>query len=324
VQQASVLKGWIGAGLALLVFSVRPAFAGDSSCKGLSAVKAAELLALPELAVPEYSGFTQSCNYPPPGVSCDSTDYGPTSKICEQRVAVTQDHILGGARRIIATHSLPPRSWPSDGVYVFGCVAGQIKAVYDGYCQPESDAKAEYENLLRDCRRGDNCDNLSSEASSSRVSCKGLKTMSADDLTAIPTSSKRDFFDQGTGCQKLEEDQSGCTWWASVREDRALPNGRRLIIVNRNCESCTGNEDYVFVFGCVAERVRRVFDRSFGPGVEIIDASADNLTLSASDWRERDAHCCPSGIKVMKFGWDEELQSYILRGLQFKKMSVSH
>lgn len=287
-------------------------------------MKAAELLALPELAVPEASGITRSCNYPPPGVSCNSTGYGPTSKICEQSVMITQDHILRGARRIIATHSSPPRSWPSDAVYVFGCVAGQIKAIYDGRCQRESDAKTEYENLKRDCGRRIDCDNLSSEASSSRLSCKSLKTMSADDVIAIPTAPDRDFFRHGSGCQKLEEDQTGCTWTARIREDRSLPDGRRLIIVNRNCESCTGNEDYVFVFGCVSERVSRVFDRSFGAGVEVIDASAGSLTLSTSDWRERDAHCCPSGIKQMKFVWDEELQSYILRGLQFKKMPVSN
>jgi hypothetical protein len=302
-------------GLAVLLFATDSAFAGDNACKGLSTVKASELLALPEI--------DDSCDYPPPGVSCDSKDYGPTSKTCELSVKVEQDHMIGDTHRIIAIHSSPPRSRRASGVFVFGCDAGQIKPVFNGHCRSESDSKTEYEDLQRDCSQGHDCDNLSSEASSSHVSCENLKSMSADKLIAIPTSPDRDFFAEGTGCQKIDEDQTGCTWRASIREDRALPDGRRLIIVNRACESCTSDDDYVYVFGCVSGSVRRVFDDSFGAGVEIVDASADDLTLSASDWSEGGAHCCPSGIKLMKFVWDEELQSYILRGLQLKKMPVS-
>jgi hypothetical protein len=230
---------------------------------------------------------------------------------------------LGKNRRLIAAHSSTRGLLPPDGVFVFGCIAGQVKALFNGHCLSESSAKTEYEHLQRDCGVGDDCDNLSSEASSNRTSCKNLKTMRADDLIAIPTSPDRDFFDQGSGCQKLEENQTGCTWRATIREDRPLPDGRRLIIVNRNCESCTSDDDYVFVFGCVSGRILRVFDDSFGAGVEIVKTSADNLTLAASYWHDRDARCCPSGIKQMKFVWDDELHNYILRGIQFRKAAIS-
>lgn len=329
MRHPSFLKGWVGACLTGLVFSARPAFAGDNSCKGLSEVKATQLLALPESALPEFTG---SCTTPPPGVSCDSTAYGPTSKICDQKLTVTQDHVVGDTRRIIATHSSPSRPWrsgpwPSDGVYVFGCEGGQISAL-SGYCRPESEAKAGYENVLLNCSQRYDCgDPFGPEASPSQdalsVSCKTLQTKPASDLVAIPGYAECNVFGDGLGCQKLEEDQEGCTWMAGVREDRALSGGRRLIIVNRACESCTSDDDYVFVFSCVSGRVRKVFNDSFGAGVEIVDATGDNLTLSASDWRERDPHCCPSGIRVMKFVWDKKLQNYVLRGLQFKKLSGS-
>ena len=153
-------------------------------------------------------------------------------------------------------------------------------------------------------------------------SCKGLSTATADALLASQPAADGNWFDHGEGCYNLEDDQDTCDWMVTVKEDRMIADQRRLIVVNRNHQLGSGDQDYVFVFGCVSGRIKMVFSDDFEAGAEIRDASADKLILSASDWREGDAHCCPSGEKLMTYLWNAGLRKYIVSSAHARTVST--
>ena len=66
-----------------------------------------------------------------------------------------------------------------------------------------------------------------------------------------------------------------------------------------------------------------VFSNDFEVGAEIKDASADKLILSASEWLKGDAHCCPSGEKLMTYVWNAGLQNYVLSSMHFSRPSAA-
>lgn len=144
--------------------------------------------------------------------------------------------------------------------------------------------------------------------------CKGLSTATADALLARQPAADGNRFDHGGGCYNLEDDRDTCDWMVTLKEDRMIADQRRLIVLNKNHQLGSGDQDYVFVFGCVSGRIRMVFSEV---GAEIKDASADKLILSASDWRKGDAHCCPSGEKLMTYVWKAGLQKYIVSSVHF-------
>jgi hypothetical protein len=249
--------------------------------------------------------------------------------------------MLGDVRRLIVVHSTTPsRASISDDVFVFGCVAGQLKAVFDVGCR--SDAKVEYAapdkvvvtssgrssykgrkgqpsqrrsshwdaEEQRYCTDGFSCVNDPYRFSvqpnvPDEISCRRLKTIKADALTGTPTG----------GCEQVDEDGDCEKEQPKIQEDRSIGDERRLIVVHGcGADHCW---DDVFVYGCVAGRVRMVFNGDF-LGAEIQDASPDKLVLSVG-WQSDTGPMLysTSMTNLMTYVWNPELQNYILSSMHF-------
>lgn len=314
-----LLKHLIGTVFAILLFAAQPALADESVCKGLSTVKANDLLAMPELNL---------CSLPP-SVSCTSQDPDGAVKECEHRAAITQDHMLGDAHRLIVVHSSIPgsggqHSTASDQVYVFGCVGGQMKEVLDaGGCK--SAAKIESATPDRiiitsyDSRNGNHPEKLDfrwdaidhnycpsdspceysehgdsffdySERSDN-ISCDQLKTIKADALTGIQTSGYKDA--------------------PSVDTDRMIGEHRFIIVRGCSADHC---ENGVCIFGCVSGRVKAVFDQELMV-LKVDDLSPNKLVLTvASDFGKGGAYQF-SKTNQITYVWNAEMQNYILSSM---------
>jgi len=328
-------KNLIVTASAILLFVVQPAYADDNACKGLSTAKANELLALPELR------NLNNCSFPSPGVSCTSEGPGPAPKECQHRATINQDRMLGDVRRLLVVHSTTPtQASASDDVFVFGCVAGQQKAVFDFGCR--SDAKVEYAapdkivvtssgrsfhkgrkgqhpqklsshwdvEAQRYCTDGSSCSEDPNQFSvqpnvPDEISCKKLKTIKADALTGTPTG----------GCDFVDEDGDCEAEQPKTQEDRSIGDERRLIVVH----GCSADHcwDDLFVYGCVGERVRMVFNDEF-LDAEIKYASPAKLVLSVG-WQSDNGPTLYSSsmTNLMTYFWNAGLQSYILSSMHF-------
>lgn len=321
------VKNLLTAASALLLFVVQPAFASDNACKALSTATANDLLGLPELR--------NNCSFPSPGISCTSEGPGAAPKECQHRATITQDRMLGDVRRLIVAHSSNPGPPPFlDDVFVFGCVAGQLKAVLDIGCR--SDAQIEYAapdkvsvvsssrtgqrprkqsshwdaQEQRYCTDGSSCSDDPYKFSvqpnvPGDISCKRLKAIKADALTGTPTG----------GCDLVDEDGDCEEEQPKIREDRSIGDERRLIVVH----GCSADHcwDDVFVYGCVAGQVRMVFNDEF-LDTEIKDASPAKLVLSVG-WQSDNGPTLysTSMTNLMTYVWNAELQNYILSSMHF-------
>src|SRR3984957_272828 len=334
------LKNLIATVLAVLLFATQRAFADDSVCKGLSTVPANDLLALPELR------NLNNCGFPSPGISCTSEGPGAAPKECQHRATITQDRMLGDVRRLIVVHSTTPsRTSISDDVFIFGCVAGQLKAVFDVGCR--SDAKLEYaapdkvvvtssgrntyegpkeqqsqrKSFHWDAEQQRYCTDCSCSGDPyqfslqpnvpGEISCKKLKTIKADALTGTPTG----------GCDMVDEDGDCEAKQPKIQEDRSIGDERRLIVVH----GCSADHcwDDAFVYGCVAGQVRMVFKNEF-PDMTIKDASPAKLVLSVG-WQSDNGPTLysTSRTNLMTYDWNAALQNYTLSSMHFSPLPAN-
>jgi hypothetical protein len=332
------LKTLIAAVFAVPLIVIQPAFAGDSACKDLSTVMASDLLALPELR------NENNCSFPSLGISCTSEVPGASPKECQHRATITQDRMLGDVRRLIVVHStIPSPASASDDVFVFGCVAGQLKAVLDVGCR--SNAKVEHAapdkvvvtisgrstykgpkeqhpqsrsfhwdaEEQRYCTDGFSCVNDPYRYSvqpnvSDEIACRRLRTIKPDALTGTPTG----------GCDTVDEDGDCEAEQPKIQKDRSIGDERRLIVVH----GCSADHcwDDVFVYGCVAGRVRMVFNNEF-LDMTIKDASPAKLVLSVG-WQSDNGPTLysTSMTNLMTYVWNAALQNYTLSSMHFSPL----
>jgi hypothetical protein len=122
-------------------------------------------------------------------------------------------------------------------------------------------------------------------------------------------------FSHGTGCYGEEEDEDSpkeCDWKVAINEDRNIADDRRLIVVDSDHMTGSGEWTYVLVLGCRAGRVTALFHDVSLYGVDVEEASADKLVLKSLEWVGSDARCCPSMEERNVYVWSKDAQKYEL------------
>lgn len=306
----------VATALLILLFTVGPARAGNDACSRLSAIRASDLLAIP--------GVNPWPEFLPPGVRCTLGPGIPEPPVCALRRTITRDRMLGSGRRLLLVRATPPNGKSSDYVFVFGCVDRRLQLVFgDRFV---SGAKIEFASPARITIRGsfkpDNPVTLTkvywdadwqeylstpflrgAPAPAPPVKCDDLASAKPSRLVAIP----RDGFSHGFGCYSDDPDlPSLCSWKASLTADLMLGNKRRLVLVWDNHRRGTGAWYCLYVFSCLNGRVGPVFDDRFLYVLKIDHASPDHLLLSRAG-------------EQMKYSWNREVQSYLLKSVHISK-----
>ena len=320
-------RGWtwttLTTGLVVLLCAIRPAFSGEEVCKGLSTVKASKLVGVG------------------PEVSCKREGPGPTPNICKNRGAITEDRMLGDARRLIVV-GRSDRGRRYDSIRVFGCRSGQIKEVLDDSW--ELDAKVDYaaadkvvvistpqdsdnksprktaylwdSEKQRYCpsgykERNDECPDYNLPSGDTffsyrnfpgHITSGSLKQMKAEALVPIDT-----YCWEGSIYEHKK-----CDSGLKIVYDEMITEDRRAVVVEGDA-AARGNW-VSFVFTCVSGRVRLPLADE---GSKIESVSANKLILQGFDWSEGGALCCPNGLGTMTYIWDADLHNYTLTDISY-------
>jgi hypothetical protein len=341
LRLVKMMKGALTvAALIVLLFSAQAPCAAEIACAGLSAADANDLVDIPGIAAERHPSASS--------VKCISEGLGRGSHFCEEKTTIVQDQMLGHDRRLVVARSSDSGQAPLDYVFVFGCVAGQVKPVLDFY-PVFIDEKVKVESATAEkvivvserTGEGHSSDRnvfiwsrklqryLPEGSDGSDVSPVSLKTLSCNKLKTAKTDSliliaNGDFasgeggypFTHGVGCYP---DKNNCEWEVELDEDRMIGDNRRLIVLDSDHKQGTGTWGYVEVFGCVAGQLRAVFGSEFLYGADVEDVSADKLTVSTLTGADGGyAGCCPS-VEVLKtFVWKAGLQNYVLSSEHYR------
>ncbi len=98
----------------------------------------------------------------------------------------------------------------------------------------------------------------------------------------------------------------------AVDEDRNIADDRRLIVVDEDHMTGSGEWMHVLVLGCRAGKVTALFHDQFLYGVDVEKASADKLVLKFGSWVGSVAFCCPSMEEHQLYVWSKQAQKYVL------------
>ena len=83
----------------------------------------------------------------------------------------------------------------------------------------------------------------------------------------------------------------------------------RVLVLNRDHLTGTGNWFYVVVFECEREHITRIFQfSSEGVSLKYLDEKA--LVLGLDIWTRDDAHCCPSQHNELIYQWNAQEHRY--------------
>lgn len=316
------------AALMMLVCFASRARASGQACQQLPNVPASDLLAIQGL-----NSFDEGL---PPGVQCTTAGLDPKSTICASRRTIIHDQVIDGRRRLLIVRAANSKE-KRDHVFVFGCVGGRVQAVLQYvFFGRVKVASASLDKIiikgdtLPNPRKGSNRtvfywdarlqayafspSAVGPSSAGPGLKCSELGSAKASKLIAVP----RNGFTHGFGCYSEAPINypSSCDWRATLGEDRMLGKSRRLIVVTDSHQTGTGAWGYLYVFSCVGGRIRVVFDDHFRWGVSVEEASPKSLTISVLAWGPHDCDACASMVKRMRYSWDPELQSYILRSVR--------
>jgi hypothetical protein len=95
----------------------------------------------------------------------------------------------------------------------------------------------------------------------------------------------------------------------AVSEDRHISEDRRLVVVYTEHMTGHGYWSDVLVFGCRAGKVTTLFNDPIFRGLDVEEASADQLVLDFSRWT---AEGGVGGQEV--YVWSKDAQTYVLEG----------
>ncbi len=98
----------------------------------------------------------------------------------------------------------------------------------------------------------------------------------------------------------------------AVDEDRNIADDRRLIVVDQDHMTGSGEWMHVLVLGCRAGKVTALFHDEFLYGVDVEEASTDKLVLKFGSWVGSVAFCCPSMEEHQVYVWSKQAQKYVL------------
>lgn len=151
-------------------------------------------------------------------------------------------------------------------------------------------------------------------ASAKDFPCSDLRKAKAGRLISIlgtlpnPTLD----FSHGMGCYSEDSEDNPCDWKVAVEEDRNIADDRRLIVVDSDHMTGSGEWTDVLVLGCRAGKVTALFHDVSLYGIDVEEASADKLVLKSLKWVGSDARCCPSMEERKLYVWSKDAQKYVL------------
>jgi hypothetical protein len=331
--------------MAAFLLSDGSAFAGGTACASLSTASPDDLLAIQQIDMP-FGPWS-------PGVKCSSQGLSREEAICNEKTTIVQDRMLGNDRRLLIVRSSTSGKEPTDldQILIFGCIAGQVKKVFDSFPSYENGRikieSAQPNKVILDAPKfpagtnaggrkvfdwdkriqrysleGDD-DSDSSPASARTLSCNKLKTEKTQSLIVLANG---DFtegfggypFTHGVGCYGApSDDPKHCEWQVDLVEDRMISASRRLIVLNSDHQAGVGSWGFVYVFGCVAGQVRTVLGDQFAYSATVEKVSSDKLTVSTAREGHKDPRCCPTIEVLDTYKWNNALQNYILESVYY-------
>ena len=315
--------------VAALLFAV-PAH-GGTICPGLAPAKAADLFALP-------GENPFSFEWLPPGVLCTSPEREPGPAYCRWSTTVTRDDSIAGGRRLVVAAAAATDGPRWDYVFAFGCVGGRIRSVFHDRFHPGveiveatsarivaigSDQPDAPEPRRNTFYWNDELESYSPSGPGRRtrpaeggLRCDDIGTVKLEDIR--PTNRDGFRLSHGMGCYSEipEIDPDNCGWMTTLEADRPLGANRRLVVVGRDHRGGVGSWSDVFVFACTGGRVATLFTESYDHGASVQQAGADAITVGVCGWNTGDAYCCPSRGDRLRYEWNEDLRSYVLRTVE--------
>ncbi len=122
---------------------------------------------------------------------------------------------------------------------------------------------------------------------------------------------------------KAASDGSGSTDWETTLESRRplrMPDEAHPVwaveIFSSHIHG-SGSYSRLFVFGC-RNGILNELMQAGGEGMRVGPLGEGELTLTFGVWSQEDAHCCPSGLKMLMLRWNP-----LKNGFEVTKTSVT-
>jgi hypothetical protein len=145
------------------------------------------------------------------------------------------------------------------------------------------------------------------------VVCGDIGTTAPESLIeSLHPDFARVRFVDGEACTCDCPEGDTCDWQHTIKADRLLAPGVRLLVVNSNHRTGSGAWDHVTVVRCASGRATLVFRQRYLYGATLTEASPTTLTIVSGDWLDADPMCCPSREKRETFVWDSQRGRFTL------------
>ncbi len=105
-------------------------------------------------------------------------------------------------------------------------------------------------------------------------------------------------------------------WEVTLKVDRAVrvdtSMWAKVIVLDQNHLTGTGDWRYILVFGCAHGSLVRLFQHA-SEGMALQHTDGQTIRLYQPRWKSSDAHCCPSQHLELLYEWDVREHRYRLK-----------